>query len=103
MLYYALVFLVVGLIAGVLGATGVAAIASQIAWIFFIIGVILLISPSRHRPERARRVVVPGTSTAFCARGALRGRPRAGPPTVLHHSPRSRFWFLLFQVLVFIV
>ena len=42
-LYYALVFLVVGLIAGVLGATGVAAIASQIAWILFIIGIILLV------------------------------------------------------------
>jgi uncharacterized membrane protein YtjA (UPF0391 family) len=42
-LYYALVFLVVGLIAGVLGATGVAAIASQIAWILFIVGIILLV------------------------------------------------------------
>ena len=42
-LYYALVFLIVGLIAGVLGATGVASIASQIAWILFIIGVILLV------------------------------------------------------------
>ena len=42
MLYYALMFLVVGLMAGVLGATGVAAIASQIAWILFIIGIVLL-------------------------------------------------------------
>ena len=42
-LYYALVFLVVGLIAGILGVTGVAAVASQIAWILFIIGVILLV------------------------------------------------------------
>jgi uncharacterized membrane protein YtjA (UPF0391 family) len=42
-LYYALVFLIVGLIAGVLGATGVAAVASQIAWILFIIGIILLV------------------------------------------------------------
>jgi uncharacterized membrane protein YtjA (UPF0391 family) len=42
-LYYALVFLVVGLIAGILGATGVAAIASQIAWILFIVGIILLV------------------------------------------------------------
>jgi uncharacterized membrane protein YtjA (UPF0391 family) len=42
-LYYALVFLIVGLVAGVLGATGVAAIASQIAWILFIIGIILLV------------------------------------------------------------
>jgi uncharacterized membrane protein YtjA (UPF0391 family) len=42
-LYYALVFLIVGLIAGVLGATGVASIASQIAWILFIVGIILLV------------------------------------------------------------
>jgi uncharacterized membrane protein YtjA (UPF0391 family) len=42
-LYYALIFLVVGLIAGVLGATGVAAVASQIAWILFIIGIVLLV------------------------------------------------------------
>jgi uncharacterized membrane protein YtjA (UPF0391 family) len=43
MLYYALMFLVVGLIAGVLGVTGVASIASQIAWILFVIGIILLV------------------------------------------------------------
>jgi uncharacterized membrane protein YtjA (UPF0391 family) len=43
MLYYALVFLVVGLIAGVLGMSGVAAVATQIAWILFIIGVVLLV------------------------------------------------------------
>jgi uncharacterized membrane protein YtjA (UPF0391 family) len=42
-LYYALVFLIVGLIAGVLGASGVAAIASQIAWVLFIIGIIMLV------------------------------------------------------------
>jgi len=43
MLYYALVFLIVGLIAGALGLGGVAAIAGQIAWILFLIGVVLLI------------------------------------------------------------
>jgi uncharacterized membrane protein YtjA (UPF0391 family) len=43
MLYYALVFLVVGLIAGALGLFGVAAIAGQIAWILFLIGVVLLV------------------------------------------------------------
>ena len=41
-LYYALVFLVVGLIAGILGAAGVA-VASQIAWVLFIVGMILLV------------------------------------------------------------
>jgi len=39
MLYYALI---VGLIASVLGATGVAAVASQIAWVLFVIGIVLL-------------------------------------------------------------
>jgi uncharacterized membrane protein YtjA (UPF0391 family) len=43
MLYYALVFLIVGLIAGALGLFGVAAIASQIAWILFLVGVVLLV------------------------------------------------------------
>ena len=42
MLHYALVFLVVGLIAGLLGVTGVAAIAMQIAWVLFVIGLLLL-------------------------------------------------------------
>jgi uncharacterized membrane protein YtjA (UPF0391 family) len=43
MLYYALMFLVVGLIAGALGLFGLAAIAGQIAWVLFLIGVILVI------------------------------------------------------------
>ena len=43
MLYYALMFLIVGLIAGALGIYGVAAIASQIAWFLFLIGVVLLV------------------------------------------------------------
>jgi len=43
MLYYALVFLVIGLIASLLGASGVAAIASQIAWVLFLIGIVLLV------------------------------------------------------------
>ncbi len=43
MLYYALMFLIVGLIAGALGIYGVAAVASQIAWVLFLIGVILLV------------------------------------------------------------
>jgi uncharacterized membrane protein YtjA (UPF0391 family) len=43
MLYYALVFFVLGLIAGALGLFGLAAIAGQIAWILFLIGVVLLV------------------------------------------------------------
>jgi uncharacterized membrane protein YtjA (UPF0391 family) len=43
MLYYALMFLVVGLIAGALGLFGVAAIAGQIAWVLFLVGIILIV------------------------------------------------------------
>ena len=43
MLHYALVFLIVGLIAGALGVTGVAVVASQIAWVLFLIGVVLVV------------------------------------------------------------
>ena len=43
MLYYALLFLVVGLIAGALNLAGVSALAVQISWILFVIGVVLLV------------------------------------------------------------
>jgi len=43
MLYYALMFLVVGLIAGALGLFGIAAVAGQIAWVLFLIGVVLIV------------------------------------------------------------
>ena len=42
MLYYALMFLVVGLIAGALYLAGVAAVAAQISWILFVIGIVLV-------------------------------------------------------------
>jgi len=38
MLYYALIFLLIGLVAGALGLFGVAQIASHISWILFLIG-----------------------------------------------------------------
>ena len=43
MISLALTFLIVGLVAGLLGLWGVAAVASQIAWVLFLIGVVLLI------------------------------------------------------------
>jgi uncharacterized membrane protein YtjA (UPF0391 family) len=43
MLYYALMFLVVGLIAGALGLAGIAAVAAKIAWAMFLIGIVLLV------------------------------------------------------------
>jgi uncharacterized membrane protein YtjA (UPF0391 family) len=43
MLYYALVFLIVGLVASALGIYGIAAVASQIAWVLFLIGVVLVL------------------------------------------------------------
>jgi uncharacterized membrane protein YtjA (UPF0391 family) len=53
MLYYSLMFLIVGLIGGALGIYGVAAVASQIAWVLFLIGVVFLvihIASGRQRP-----------------------------------------------------
>jgi uncharacterized membrane protein YtjA (UPF0391 family) len=43
MLSMALTFLIVGLIAGLLGLYGVAAVATQIAWVLFLVGVVLLV------------------------------------------------------------
>ena len=43
MLYFALMFLIVGLIAGALNLAGVSAIAVQISWILFVIGVVLVV------------------------------------------------------------
>ena len=45
MLSLALTFLIVGLVAGLLGLYGVAAVASQIAWVLFLVGVVLLMYP----------------------------------------------------------
>ena len=42
MLYYALVLLVVGLIAGALNLAGVSTVAVQISWILFLIGIVLV-------------------------------------------------------------
>ncbi|MGH8153112.1 MAG: DUF1328 domain-containing protein [Rhodanobacteraceae bacterium] len=54
MLYYAVVFLIVALIAGALGLFHVSAISSEIAWILFIVFIILFIVSlifGRRRPR----------------------------------------------------
>ena len=43
MLYMALMFLVVALVAGVLGLTGIAGLSANIAWILFVVGLILAV------------------------------------------------------------
>ena len=43
MLYYALVFLVVGLIAGALNLAGVSTVAVQISWILFLVGIVMVV------------------------------------------------------------
>ena len=54
MLYYALMFLVVGVVAGALNLAGVAALAVQISWFLFLIGIVLLgIHLLTNRPVRA--------------------------------------------------
>jgi uncharacterized membrane protein YtjA (UPF0391 family) len=42
MLYYALMFLVVGLIAGALNLAGVSTVSVQISWVLFLIGLVLV-------------------------------------------------------------
>jgi uncharacterized membrane protein YtjA (UPF0391 family) len=41
MIYWAAVFLVIGLVAGLLGFAGIAGTAVNIAWILFVVGLIL--------------------------------------------------------------
>jgi uncharacterized membrane protein YtjA (UPF0391 family) len=55
MLYSALVFLILGLVASLRGGSGVAAVASQIAWVLFIIGIVLLIV----HVVSGRRTIIP--------------------------------------------
>ena len=43
MLYYALIFLLVGVIAGALNLAGVSAVAVQISWVLFLVGIVLLV------------------------------------------------------------
>jgi uncharacterized membrane protein YtjA (UPF0391 family) len=43
MIGWALGFLIVALIAGVLGLTGIAGVAINIAWILFVVGLILAV------------------------------------------------------------
>ena len=43
MISLALTFLIVGLVAGLLGLYGVAGMATQIAWVLFLVGIVLLV------------------------------------------------------------
>jgi Protein of unknown function (DUF1328). len=52
MLYYALMFLVVGLIAGALNLGGVSTVAIQISWILFLIGLLVTIHVFMGRTAR---------------------------------------------------
>ena len=43
MLYYALMFLLLGFAAAALGLSGIAAVATQISWVLFVVGIVFLI------------------------------------------------------------
>ena len=43
MLYYALIFLVVGVISGAMNLAGISAVAVQISWVLFLVGIVLLV------------------------------------------------------------
>lgn len=48
MLYYALIFLVVGVIAGPLNFAGVSAVAVQLSWGLFLVGIVFAGDSSGH-------------------------------------------------------
>ena len=55
MLYYALVFLLVGLVAEALGLSEIAAIAGQISWVLFLVALVLFVihvASGRRMPMR---------------------------------------------------
>jgi uncharacterized membrane protein YtjA (UPF0391 family) len=43
MLYWAAVFLVIALVAGALGLGGVAGVSSNIAWVLFVVGLVVAV------------------------------------------------------------
>ena len=57
MLYYALMFLVLGLVAAALGFAGIAGVATQISWVLFVVGVVLLIIHRRSGSFATRDLV----------------------------------------------
>jgi len=53
MFYWALMFLIVALVAGALGLSGVAGLSANIAWILFVVGLIFAVIfflTGRRRP-----------------------------------------------------
>jgi len=53
MLYYALVFLVLGVIAGILQWTGVAAVTAPMSWVLFVTGIeFVAVHMITERPAR---------------------------------------------------
>jgi uncharacterized membrane protein YtjA (UPF0391 family) len=53
MLYYALVFLVLGVIAGILQWTGVAAVTAPMSWVLFVTGIVFVaVHMITERPAR---------------------------------------------------
>ena len=77
MLYYALVFLVVGVIAGVLHLAGVSAVAVQISWVLFLIGIVLV---AIH--------VITGRYRSGCVTGGCRA-VRQFPGVMTWHQRKS--------------
>lgn len=43
MLYYAVVFFIIGFVAALVGAGGAAAVATHISWILFVVAIIFLL------------------------------------------------------------
>jgi uncharacterized membrane protein YtjA (UPF0391 family) len=91
MLYYALMLLLVGLVAGALRLFGVAAVAGQIAWLLFPVGVVIpivQIATGRGYPSLVRQSGYRHTRDRAVLQAALVGEPNmalsrlAGAPKV---------------------
>jgi uncharacterized membrane protein YtjA (UPF0391 family) len=75
MLYYALMFLLLGLVAAALGLSGIAAVATQISWVLFVVGIVLLII--HVAKGRTARVTKQEAETYF-GTAEIRGPARLG-------------------------
>jgi uncharacterized membrane protein YtjA (UPF0391 family) len=62
MLSWSITFLIVGLIAGLLGLSGIAGAATQIAWMLFVVFLVLFLVSFAHGPLPADLTAIPTDS-----------------------------------------
>ena len=80
MLYYALVFLVVGVIAGALNLAGVSAVAVQISWVLFLVGIVLVAIHAIAEHVEFRKPIVTDENAINMAKAFLVPEDLGTPP-----------------------